>query len=71
MNRRELQELDRYITGNWGEDSVSDDCCSDNLPEHSGFRQDDDRYKCPECHKEWVWVEDEAEGGYWAEAELL
>lgn len=71
MNQRERHELDKYITGNFVEDSVSDDCCSDNLPESSGFRQGGERFTCPECHTVWEWVDDEAEGGYWAEAQLL
>jgi len=42
-------------------------CCSDNAPETSGYRQDGEKFSCPECGKVWQWIEDEAEGGYWDE----
>jgi len=43
------------------------DCCYRNVPQHSGYRQDGDRFTCSTCGKEWEWIEDEAEGGYWSE----
>ena len=43
------------------------DCCHRNVPKLSGYRQDGDRFTCSTCGKEWEWIEDEAEGGFWDE----
>jgi len=37
---------------------------------YSGYRQDGELWRCRVCCVQWVWVEDEAEGGSWRKAHM-
>jgi hypothetical protein len=49
MDRRLSRELDRYITGNYGEDAVRDDDDDDD----DNDDDDDDGMTCPTCLLPW------------------
>lgn len=40
-------------------------CCEDNVPELSFIRPNGETWRCPVCDRQWLWDEDEAEGGAW------
>ena len=46
---------------------MSESCCNEYVPAFSGFRQEGEEFTCPKCGKEWKWVVDESEGGFWDE----
>lgn len=58
MDRRMLQDLDRHITGNYGEDSVEDDGTVDATYEGDGTDEDDD---LGDDFDDELWDEEETE----------
>lgn len=44
---------------------LANECCLRSTPAYSGFRTEGDRFSCSGCGAEWVWTDDEADGGGW------
>ena len=54
MNRRTIQEIDRWVTGNYGEDNMKhkasgpSPCCNKDVV----YNYNDDLWECSWCHHE-------------------